>query len=409
MWSGSGRNSSTHSRPKPLDDRKPGNDRIFDVSSVRPALLLCPDAPELTKWSTNFTLETLQDTREAVFWRTIRTSLLVLPSVPRCCLQRSACQRRKRRLAVAAHLRSVRGLARHLLVQELGPPSSSSDLPAGGAVGAAINAVPIEGLYDRKRGAVSDTVKRNPPGLIDRQDTGKSGNTKDQLGKGLPGPQPPRPSRVPPAGEQRFVATEVLVALPSNFTPQTLDTLARRHRLVRLEAQAIGLTGTTFHRWQITDQRSVADVVRALEVDTGVRAAQPNYRFTLQQAQGSAAGDYQYALAKLRLPEAHRLATGGSVLVAVIDNGIDTAHPELADVIADSFDATGRPEPPAHHGTGMAGTIAAHALSHRRGAGGAHSGDPRLLRRPARPTRARRSPFSRASIGRSRTAPASSI
>jgi subtilisin family serine protease len=234
-------------------------------------------------------------------------------------------------------------------------------------VGDVTNAVPIEGLYDRKgdnrtRGAVSDTVKRNPRDSIDRQATGKAGNTKDQLGKGLPGPQPPRPSRVPPAGEQRFVATEVLVALPSNFTPQALDTLARRHRLVRVESQAIGLTGTTFHRWQITDQRSVADVVRALETDTGVRAAQPNYRFTLQQTQSRAADDYQYAFAKLRLPEAHRLATGESVLVAVIDNGVDTEHPELTDVIAGNFDATDRPEPPAYHGTGISGTIAARAL-----------------------------------------------
>jgi subtilisin family serine protease len=45
----------------------------------------------------------------------------------------------------------------------------------------------------------------------------------------------------------------------------------------------------------------------------------------------------------------------------VIDNGIDAAHPELAGVIAGSFDATEHPEPPGQHGTGMAGTIAAHA------------------------------------------------
>ena len=185
------------------------------------------------------------------------------------------------------------------------------------------------------------------------------GNPKDPLGKGGPGAQP-RASRVPPAGERRFVAFEVLVGLPSNLTQQALDALARRHRLVRLESQAIDLTGTTLHRWQISDQRSVADVIRTLEADTSVRMAQPNYRFTLQQTQGRAAGEYQYALEKLQLPQAHQLATGGNVLVAVIDNGIDTTHPELADVIAGSFDATGRPEPPANHGTGMAGTIAAH-------------------------------------------------
>jgi Subtilase family/Fervidolysin N-terminal prodomain len=225
----------------------------------------------------------------------------------------------------------------------------NTDLSVSGTIGVITNAVPIEGLYDRATNAVTDTLRRTTSGI---------GNPKDPLGKG--GAQR-RPSRVPPAGERRFVAFEVLVALPSSLTQQALDTLARRHRLARLESQAIGLTSTTLHRWQITDQRSVADVVRALEADTGVRAAQPNYRFALQQTQGSAAGDYQYAVAKLRLPEAHRLATGGSVLVAVIDNGIDTAHPELADVIAGSFDATDRPEPPAHHGTGMAGTIAAHA------------------------------------------------
>jgi len=231
----------------------------------------------------------------------------------------------------------------------------NTDLSIGDTVGTITNAVPIEGLYDGVKKTVTNTVNRATTTL------GKGiGNAKDPLGKGSPGAQP-RPSRVPAVGERRFVAFEVLVGLPSNLTQQALEALARRHRLLRLESQAIGLTGTTMHRWQISDQRPVADVVRALEADTSVRLAQPNYRFTLQQTQGRAAGEFQYALAKLRLPEAHRLATGGSVLVAVIDNGIDTTHPELADVIAGSFDATGRPEPPAHHGTGMAGTIAAHA------------------------------------------------
>jgi hypothetical protein len=226
----------------------------------------------------------------------------------------------------------------------------NTDLSVSGSVGIITNAVPIEGLYDGVNNTVTNTIKRTTTAI---------GNPKDPLGKGSPGAQP-RPSRVPPAGERRFVAYEVLVGLPSNLTQQALNALAQRHRLVRLESQAIGLTNTTLHRWQISDQRSVADVIRALEADTGVRAAQPNYRYALQQTQNAAAGEYQYALAKLRLPEAHRLATGGSVLVAVIDNGIDTTHPELADVIAGSFDATGRPALPAHHGTGMAGTIAAH-------------------------------------------------
>jgi len=69
----------------------------------------------------------------------------------------------------------------------------------------------------------------------------------------------------------------------------------------------------------------------------------------------------QYALGKLRIGEAHTLATGARVLVAVIDSGIDLSHPELAGVIAGSFDATGKAEPPHQHGTAIAGAIAAHA------------------------------------------------
>ena len=171
-------------------------------------------------------------------------------------------------------------------------------------------------------------------------------------------------SRVPPVGEQRFVADEVLVGLPSNLTPQALDALARRYGLTRLESQRIGLTGTTFHRWQISDRRSVADVIRGLEADAGVRVAQPNYRFTLQQDQAPAAGRgdaAQYALEKLHIAQAHQLATGGAVLIAVIDGGIDASHPEIAGDIAESFDALDAPKTPSVHGTAMAGAIVAHA------------------------------------------------
>jgi hypothetical protein len=152
----------------------------------------------------------------------------------------------------------------------------------------------------------------------------------------------------------RFVPDEVVVRLPSNLSRQTLDDLATRHRLARVESQIVGLTGTAFHRWRITDRRSVSDVIRALEADAAVGAAQPNYRFTLQQ-NGSPAtaepNEMQYALAKLRLPQAHQYSTGAKVLLAVIDSGVDTSHREIVDAIADSFDAVGSTQPPDVHGT----------------------------------------------------------
>jgi subtilisin family serine protease len=69
----------------------------------------------------------------------------------------------------------------------------------------------------------------------------------------------------------------------------------------------------------------------------------------------------QYTLDKLRVPLAHGLAKGNEVLVAVIDSGVDTTHPEFAGVIADTFDALDPSEPPHAHGTAIAGAIAAHS------------------------------------------------
>src|SRR5262249_10646679 len=85
---------------------------------------------------------------------------------------------------------------------------------------------------------------------------------------------------------------------------------------------------------------------------------------TLQQGSASAVPALpleQYAVAKLQLQQAHTLATGAKVLIAVIDSGIDVTHPELAGMIAQIYDATGIGEKPHRHGTGIAGAMVAHA------------------------------------------------
>ena len=60
----------------------------------------------------------------------------------------------------------------------------------------------------------------------------------------------------------------------------------------------------------------------------------------------------------MRLNEAHSLAKGDNVLVAVIDSGIDANHPELAGSVADSLDTVQSPFAPHDHGTGIAALIA---------------------------------------------------
>jgi hypothetical protein len=169
---------------------------------------------------------------------------------------------------------------------------------------------------------------------------------------------------MPPTDERRFVGNEVVLDLPSDVSAQTLSALAQRHHLTRVGAQSLGLTGHTLYRWRVEDSRPIGDVLHDLQSENQISAAQPNFTFTLQdQGKGSEPreGDpAQYAVAKLQLSEAHRLATGDHVMVAVIDSAIDIAQPELKGDIVASFDAVGGVVTPHPHGTAMAGAIGAH-------------------------------------------------
>ena len=173
---------------------------------------------------------------------------------------------------------------------------------------------------------------------------------------------------VPPAGELRYIANKVVIEIDGNPSREATAALARRFNLTRIESVHLSLTNSTFFLWQIPDRRTVSTVIKQLEAQRGIKAS-PEYIYTLSQSEVAKAeanekkeGDpAQYTLGKLRLPLAHSLAKGDQVLVAVIDSGVDMAHPEFGGVIADSFDTLDPAEPPHSHGTAIAGAIAAHS------------------------------------------------
>src|SRR5258708_4119485 len=137
------------------------------------------------------------------------------------------------------------------------------------------------------------------------------------------------------------IASELMAKIDATLTDAEADELARR----------------------ITDRRAVETVSRELATEAGVRSVQPNFRYLLQKQKASQTdGDpAQYAIAKLRLAEAHKLAHGADVKVAVIDSAIDVKHSELAGSIVETFDAAGGNEDPHVHGTGIADAIVSHA------------------------------------------------
>ena len=186
--------------------------------------------------------------------------------------------------------------------------------------------------------------------------TGKSGKKSASKGRGN--------NNTPVAVNLRSFANEFVAEIDGTLSVTEADELARRHGLSRIASENFPLIGATFGLFRITDGRPFETARREFAADGSVRSVQPNFRYVLQDQKAGTPteGDpAQYALAKLRLPQAHTLAHGANVTVAVIDSGIDARHPELANSISDNFDALGSAEGPHVHGTGIAGAIVSHA------------------------------------------------
>ena len=176
-------------------------------------------------------------------------------------------------------------------------------------------------------------------------------------------------SGVPPRGEVRFVSNEVVVQIANTVPRAQVETVARQLGVVMVATHGFDAAGRTLYQFRSSDGRDVRDVIRQLEQNRIVAAAQPNYVYQLGQSAPAPTslpphvlpgGDPgQYVIEKLHLGEVHRFARGRSVSIAVIDSEIDENHPDLQGAIAVRFDPSGQPSRPHTHGTGMAGAIVA--------------------------------------------------
>jgi filamentous hemagglutinin family protein len=167
-------------------------------------------------------------------------------------------------------------------------------------------------------------------------------------------------SSVPPPNENRFIPNEVVVQISSTAPVDVIQSIAREFGLTIIASQTLTTTGRTAYRFSFTSQRTLRDVIRALELRSIVAVAQPNYQFRLMQGAGAgmSKGDpAQYMLNKLSLGPTHNLATGKGITIAVIDSEADKRHAELQGTIVEELDTLGVKEPPHSHGTAMIGAI----------------------------------------------------
>jgi len=180
------------------------------------------------------------------------------------------------------------------------------------------------------------------------------------------------------------VPRQILILIDQN-QPQSLVTqLARTYGLERVRSERLSLLGARAELMRVRQGHAQEVVLAALQHDRRVRSAQLNQRYlrgagdapiSLELAKADRLsrepGDNrtlqpsipQYAARKLDLPDAHQLAVGRNVAIAVIDSAVDARHPDLQGAIARSFNAAGRADAaPDYHGTAVAGIIRAHGL-----------------------------------------------
>lgn len=177
-------------------------------------------------------------------------------------------------------------------------------------------------------------------------------------------PRPPK--KTPPARplvptDPQVAPGEILCEIGNGFSLADVDRIAQTYHLARRSVQPIGLTRSMLYRFSVTDGQPVDAVIARLKTDARFASAQPNMVFRLQDGDTKALTSAQYAPAKLHLQQVHSVARGEGILVAMLDSGVDPAHPELAGSIVASLNALSSEPTSESHGTAVASVIAAHA------------------------------------------------
>jgi subtilisin family serine protease len=177
-----------------------------------------------------------------------------------------------------------------------------------------------------------------------------------------------------------YLPDEVIVKL---FQSTDLGSIASDYDLGLILLDQFG--SRPIYRLQILDGASPPDRASALAADPRVVYAEPNFlgiapeakqqvswaKRQVSWAKGDPAVEYaeQWSVSVIRLNEAHTVTRGAGVTVAVLDTGVDFAHPALAGRLVAGYDFVDMDADPSEegiygqniafgHGTHVAGLVA---------------------------------------------------
>ncbi len=149
---------------------------------------------------------------------------------------------------------------------------------------------------------------------------------------------------------------------PSPTVDRILSQLAHDHDLQRVDGWPIESLGVYCEVLSVPGERNVGEIVGLLAKDTRIDLVQ---RMNLFDTQTTHYDDpyieLQSAAVELEVEQAHSMATGRGVSVAIIDSGVDSNHPDLRGRVQFARNlVTTHPNPRGGevHGTAIAGIIA---------------------------------------------------
>lgn len=157
---------------------------------------------------------------------------------------------------------------------------------------------------------------------------------------------------------------------PTPSVERILSQLAHEHGLDRVDGWPIQSLEVYCEVFAVPEGRSVDTVIAALAADPRVDLVQRMNLFETQSTRyDDPYVDLQSAAIEMEVEQAHRLATGRGVSIAIIDSAVDGAHPDLRGRVRLSRDlvaARGGARNGEAHGTAVAGVIAS-AVNNREG------------------------------------------
>ena len=141
--------------------------------------------------------------------------------------------------------------------------------------------------------------------------------------------------------EPEFVAGEILVSLKnidlskitdSSFGVNSLDELASEFGVIKIEKALISPQFDMMRKITLSDNANIPLTVEAFQLSEYVDWVEPNYIYTSSVIPSDTDYSSQWALPMISAEVAWGIETGDpSVIIAIIDTGIDTNHTDLID------------------------------------------------------------------------------